>query len=182
MNALSDFLQKLLDHVSALIPVKIVYSWQQGVRTRFGVVHSEPCTAKNGFRGTGIHFYWPLVGGITCWECNLEVFETGPQRIGEQTFSLLVQCQIDNLPLYFKNVQDELKESVGDTVRAAAGELALVSDKLDTTWAEVVRKLAHSRMRGWGVDIKRVSIASVSTVPALHLIAAPRHGALAEDV
>jgi len=182
MNSLADFFQKLLDHVSALIPVKIIFAWQRGVRTRFGVIDKDgDRTSSNGVRGTGVHFYWPIIGTLTCWECNLEVFETAPQRVGDQTFSLLVQCKIDDLSLYFKNVQDELKEAVGDTVRAAASEIALISPELDTNWAEVVRKLAHTRMRGWGVDIKRVSIATATRTPALHLISAPRGNPLEED-
>lgn len=175
MNSLTVFFQKLLDEILALIPVTIVLAWQRGVRTRFGVIDKKgDRTSTNGFRGTGIHFYWPIIGSLTRWECNIEVFETAPQRFGDQTFSLLVQCKIDDLSLYFKNVQDELKDTVGDTVRAAAGEIALTTDELDPIWAEAVRKLAHARMRGWGVDIKRVSIATVTRTPALHLICGPR--------
>lgn len=175
MSVFSELLRALLGWLRTFWPFELIDPWEQGVELRFGQA-VKLCTSKNGIRGSGVHFYWPVVGRVVASECNVEAWETEPQTVGERTFTLGIQARIDDLRLYFTNVQDDLKATVADTVRAAAGELALEAERLDTAFAESVRELAQKRMRGWGVDVKRVSLITSTTAPALRLIGAQRGG------
>ena len=177
MTTLADLLRALADHVRGWWPFTVLDPWEQGVKLLFGRVVLE-CNAQNGIRGTGVHWSYPFVGRIIASECNVEVFETEPQTVRtadglDVTFTLGVQVKIDRLALYFQNVNDELKPTVGDTTRTAAAELArtaTLADMAKASWPDELTKLAQTRMHGWGVKIRRVGFVTFTTAPTLRLI------------
>ena len=175
MLTLAALIEKYLDKIlNAALPYKIVMEWEQGVKTRSGRVVAL-CRHDNGLFGTGIHLYWPLIGSLTAWECNVEAFRTDPQTIGGVTFSFQVQARIRRLDRWFVAVQDPMVDVVSNTIMAAAGEIALTLPEGQAPGADfcdAVKRKAQSRMYGWGCEIMHVSFENVDKVPALRLIGA----------
>lgn len=164
------YIDKLLD---AAFPYVIIAPWEQGVRTFMGRV-TKHMTPTNGVFGTGLHFYWPILGTSAAWECNTETWRTSPQTFGNLTLSFIIQARIARLDLWFVGVNDPINHVVGDQVSAAAGELAgeLNGALPSPEWCEKVRALAQRRCYGWGVEIKRVAVETATCAPTLRLIGA----------
>lgn len=177
---MSDFLQKFLDLLLEFIPVRIIHEWEQGVKTYRGKITSPVLTAKNGYEGTGIHFFVPLVGGIISRESVGEVMETSYQTVvlGDSTvitFSFGAKYRIRDLTMAYRIIQD-LDSSVADAIRSAAGGVAVELESLLEA-REVLEATSLSKarafMRGWGVDLQELSLITFTTTPTLRLISDP---------
>jgi len=167
MNSLADLLNSFGEYLGRLWPFAIVLPWEQGVRLFAGRI-TRLLTHENGLRGTGLHCHWPIIGDVYKLESNVEVFETEPQTVDDTTFTLGLQTRIDRLDLFYANVNDDLKATVADAVRAAAGEVSLTMER--EAWCQAVRDLAAKRMSGWGVRLIRVSVITATKSPVLRLI------------
>ena len=174
MGSLAELFSSFGEYLGRLWPFAIVLPWEQGVRLFAGRI-TTLLTHENGWRKTGLHMHWPLIGDVYKLESNVEVFETQPQTVrtpdgNEATFTLGLQCRIDRLDLFYANVNDDLKATVADAVRSAAGELASHGIGLLEPWCAAVRDLAAKRMAGWGVRLLRVSVITMTHSPVLRLI------------
>ena len=182
MTTIAALIEKYLDKIlSTAFPYKIVYQWEQGVKTRSGKVVGGVLTSTNGLFGSGVHFYWPIIGTLAAWETNVEVFSTKPQSINEWTVSFLVQARIKRLDWWFINVGDPMPDVVADTVAAAASELVVKLPRgggLPDDFCQKVRKVAQTRMHGWGCEIMRVSLETATKAPTLRLIGAVKNSVM----
>jgi regulator of protease activity HflC (stomatin/prohibitin superfamily) len=176
VNSIANLFAQFGEYIGRLWPLAIVLPWEQGVRLFAGNI-TRLLTHENGWRGTGLHVHWPVIGDVFKLESNVEVFETQPQTVRtldgkEVTFTLGLQCRIHRLDLFYAQVNDDLKETVADAVRSVAGETALTrtAAELGVEWSQTVRDLAATRMQGWGVKLLRVSIITMTQSAALRII------------
>lgn len=173
---LGELLREAIERLYALWPVRIISDWEQGIRMRHGNAVGNTLTSSNGWFGTGIHAYWPIIGEILSEAVTLRATETVPQTVVSKdgkpiTMSFTVTFRIRDLKaMYSKIYEDET--TVLDRVRAAAGQVAptldwaAMPDQLHRAVADAAKKSMH----GWGVDLVDVSTTNLVCAPAVRLV------------
>lgn len=175
MDAFGQLLMTWAQWIRALIPLRIVRDWEQGVRMRAGNI-TALLTPHNGLRGTGLHLFLPLLGEVAIVSVALRVGETTLQTIvtrdaKEATVSLGIRWQISDLSALFARIHDP-EETVLDLVRGAAGALIPT-----LAWEELPGKLPGAllsdirrRTAGWGVKVHEVYLCNLAAPQALRIL------------
>lgn len=176
---LAEIFRYLIDHVYALWPVRIVRDWEQGVRLFAGRIHSEPLTSTNGWWGSGIHAFWPILGEFLKYLSNIDVIETPIQTVRcgdgkEITFSLGLRYKVDDAAAFYLKIYDD-QSTVSETCRSAAsvvaGRLGVADFCLHGPGEDgQIAREARKQMHGWGVRVIRVQLINVTTAQSLRLI------------
>lgn len=151
-------------------PVRIVHSYQQGVRFHNG---EDKALLK-----TGIHFFWPATGSIEI-ECVVEdVANLTPQTLttaDEVTITIdgSVAYKIVNIRKWFTQVTDFHQSLNGKCERHLARvvrnekfkDLVSSQDLIE----ENLRKEISAAVENWGVKILDVGLTSFSKTPAYRI-------------
>jgi regulator of protease activity HflC (stomatin/prohibitin superfamily) len=154
MSGLWETLEAILDWISQFWPWEIIEEGEHAVRYKWGHII--------GLESPGVRFVWPLIARLVHVETNIRTRETLPQDIATATFTVGVEWEITRADLLFSKIaEDEQEETVLNTVRGALSEVVLLSstDVSDmSSVEELVRVEAQSRMFGWGVRVRRITI------------------------
>lgn len=172
---IGEFLQQVVEWIYEFWPFRIVLAWEQGVRLRGGNV-TGLLTSTNGWRGSGIHAFWPIVGEIITEEVNVRVVETSWQSLVTKdgrpvSFSLAARYKIRDLTKLYVQIHDS-DDTIGNQMSAAAAAAItnLNLDQLDSLFASAVRAEARKRLAEWGVALLEVSLYNRVEAAALRLM------------
>ena len=156
-------------------PLRIVSAWEQGVKLRAGNP-TDLLTSTNGWHGSGLHFYWPVLGEIITADTASRVVETGWQSLvtkdGEGvSFSLAARYRIRDLVKLYTTIQDP-DETIQNQLSAAASEAlsTLNLDEIDAQLAAMVKKEARKQLTQWGVTLLEVSLFNRIEAQAIRLL------------
>lgn len=172
---LGEFLQQIVSWLYDLWPVRIVRVWEQGVRLRNGNP-TKLLTSENGWFGTGLHGFWPLIGEVIVDETNVRVVETGWQTLvtldgHPVSFSLAARFRIRDLQKFYVSIHEPDETIQNHLSAAAAGAIQkLRLDDLDEALAPAVREVAKKRLSAWGVSLLEVSLFNRVEAPTLRLL------------
>lgn len=148
-------LVKFAQWLWGMFPVRIIRSYQRGVKFKKGIVQPEQLEP-------GIRWGWPFVDSIEVVSIVEDVIDLPTQSITTSdgktvSFSANISYEVVDLVAYFTNVQD-FSESLP---RVAAGHLA--KQVREWSWDELhkgQKKLEESlkgtlttRVKGWGVRV-----------------------------
>ncbi len=171
------------DYLRSLIPFVLVEEWEQGVKTRFGRI-VRTCLPTNGLFGTGVHMFWPVVGGIIVQDTNISTMESDDQTLttndGETVVvALTLSYWIFDVGRFYRFIHDQddtiqnvLESSVGRWV----GELNWydVEDEEDrvigANLIPQVEKDVELRFENWGIRIDDLALHTLTKVRAFRLI------------
>jgi len=170
-----EFLKQVFEWLYRFWPVRIIHDWEQGVRCRFGNATST-LTSENGIGGTGLHWFWPLIGEINLYETNIEVSETELQTHTTSdgvavTLSLGVKYRIFDLKLMYQNIHDPI-ETLGNELCSAVGKcvVAMEFSALSTGLCDQVMQEVKEEMDEWGVEVVSLSLINLSSARPIRLI------------
>lgn len=156
MQAFIDF---LIRNLLQLWPIARVYSWQQGLRVRRGVVREE-LTA-------GLHWRWWFIDEVKTWPSNQQALDLATASITTTdgvaiSVSANVAYRMVSIRLMWLNVWD----TVRTMKQLALGEIA--SHCAHRPWAELrdqrpVLEAAlviaiNARVAPWGLIVERVHL------------------------
>lgn len=175
------------EHLRALIPFVIVSEWEQGVRTRFGRI-TKTCTADNGWFHTGLHSYWPIIGGVIVEDTNLTMLQTTEQTLtthdGEAVVvSMIIAYRITDVGKYYHAIHD-MHETIENAVESSIGRWMhdLNWEEVDEDAEEVpcydlaarlVKEVEQDialRLEPWGIEVDDFAVHTLIRVRALRLI------------
>lgn len=171
---LGEFFQQIVAWIYELWPVRIVREWEQGVRLRSGNV-TQLLTSTNGWFGTGIHAFWPLIGELITDETNQRVIETPWQTLTtvdgvSVSFTLAARYQIRDLSKLYINAHDP-EETIQNQLSAAAQVLDQIhSTDVAAKFTTAVHDEAKKRLTQWGVKLLQVSLFNRVEAPSLRLL------------
>jgi len=172
---LGEFLQAVLEWFYELWPFRIVREWEQGVRLRNGNV-TKLLTSTNGFRGSGVHTFWPMIGEILSEEVNVRVIETSWQTLVSfddrpVSFSLAARYKIRDLSKLYISIHDQ-EETIQNQLSAAAALVlcTLEVKDLDEQFAAAVEQEARKKLSSWGVTLLEVNLYNRVEANALRLL------------
>jgi len=171
---LGEFLQQLIEYVYELWPLRIVRVWEQGVRLRTGNV-TKLLTSTNGWFGSGLHGFIPLLGEVTTEETQQRVVETSWQTLTtidgvSVSFSLAARYEIRDLAKLYVNAQDH-EETIKNQLSAAAEILdAIHSENVAAEFAPAIHDAAKKRLTKWGVKLLQVNLFNRVEAPSLRLL------------
>jgi regulator of protease activity HflC (stomatin/prohibitin superfamily) len=172
---LGEFFQQVIEWLYELWPIRIVREWEQGVRLRAGNV-TRLLTSTNGWFGTGIHAFLPLVGEIQSEETNQRVIETSWQTLTtldgvSVSFSIAARYQIRDLAKLYVSVHDP-EETIQNQLSAAAEVLdSIVAENVAAEFAPAIHDEAKKRLTEWGVKLLQVSLFNRVEATSLRLLA-----------
>ena len=151
---------------SAVAPYEVIHEWEQGVKTKLGRI-VKTCRHTNGVRGTGLHFYWPLVGGIDTQNTNTSTMQTNDQTLTTQdgvavVVAMTIAYRITDAGRFFRWIHDQ-DETIENVLESAVGRAVPQLDWWQGTskenWGlvenlvEMVGEEITPRLRKWGVDL-----------------------------
>lgn len=171
---LGEFLQQIVEWIYELWPIRIVREWEQGVRLRSGNV-TRLLTSTNGWFGSGLHSFWPLLGEIQTEETNQRVVETSWQTLTtldgvSVSFSLAARYQIRDLSKLYVEIH-EPEETIQNQLSAAAEILDQIhSENVAAEFAPAIQVEAKKRLTQWGVRLLQVSLFNRVEAPSLRLL------------
>lgn len=172
---LGEFLQKVIEWLYEFWPVRVVNDWEQGIRLRGGRV-VKLLTSRNGFFGSGLHAFWPLLGEIMTDNAVVDVNETAMQtnttKDGQTvSFSLGLKYAINDLQKLYLQIQDH-HETILTEAQGCAGQWvpSLDLEELDKHLANSIFKDLDERLEEWGVDLKDVTVINLTTARTFRLI------------
>lgn len=167
---LTNVVDALLANLGALIPAKIVRSYQRGVKFRWGVDIGE--------LGAGVHWFWPLIEDVEVKDIAEEVMNLPTQTVTTcdghpVTFSVNIAYEVSDARAYWTQVQDF------DASLSAASMTYLARRIRRETWeglyssqdaieSGLTRSLAQKLSR-WGVRIVDVGITDLSRAKPVRL-------------
>lgn len=177
MEGLVAALRSLFDWLYSWVPWRIVDQHEQGVKYRLGHIVAT-LHYDDGIRGSGLHIYLPGISTIEIEDTNLRHAELDWQTCRlkdntEVTFCLGARFRVRDAGAMYANLHDHL-DTVSETIRSAAVEVAETYPGLDAFLASIredARATAQKSMRGWGIDLKAVTLISCSQAQSLRLIA-----------
>ena len=184
MTGLAELLTAIWEAITNIVaPYEIVCEWQQGVKTRWGKI-TKTCRHTNGWFGTGLHFYWPLIGGMDLQDCNTSTIQTDDQtlttRDGETVVvAMTIAYRIKDAGRFFRWIHDQA-ETIQNVVESEVGRAvpqldwwqtderdswALTENLVVTAEAEIV-----PRLRRWGIEVVDLAIHTVARARTYRLI------------
>lgn len=174
-----DIFHWLKDRLYDLWPVRVIRTWEQGLRVRAGNVH-RVLTSANGLGGTGIHVFVPLVDEVVTVNAAIRAAESALQRLTTRdgvdvSVAFTLTYQIRDLRAVTEKVHD-FADSVLDRIRGAAGQVvpALLWEELEAKLAPEMDATLRKKVRGWGLDLIELVPTSLSRAPALHVLGTDR--------
>ena len=160
---IGEFLQAVVEWIYEFWPLRIIDAWEQGVRLRGGNP-TKLLTSTNGFRGSGIHGFWPILGEIITEEVNSCVIETSWQTLvtadGKSvSFSLAARYRIRDLVKLYVGIHDH-EDTIQNQLSAAAATAILDTtlEDMDERFSEAVEEVAKTRLTKWGVTLLEVQL------------------------
>lgn len=173
--SIGDFLATFAEYLWELFPARLVCDWQQGILVQGGRI-TRSLTSGNGLRGTGWHFFVPVLQEIVVAETNIEVLHTPVQTQTTKdgrvvTFNFAVQFKIKSLRKLWVTLHDHQQE-VLTSVCASAGGLVRACD-FDEAMAglpELVSVDLRDRFAKWGLELQSLELISFAACRALRLI------------
>lgn len=170
-----ELLRQLLDHFYSLWPLRIVSDWESGVRCRFGNA-TKLLTAKNGFRGTGLHVFFPLIGDIIVEETNVEVAQTDLQTVAsadgiQVTLSLGYKYRTFNLKTMYQSIHSA-QDTVSNEIQATAGRVVqgLTYEEAQDRLADELLREAGTQLAKWGIRVLDISLIEFTKARPIRLI------------
>jgi regulator of protease activity HflC (stomatin/prohibitin superfamily) len=170
-----ELLSVLGERLYGLWPLRVVTDWEQGVRVFSGRA-TRLLTSTNGFFGSGIHWFCPLLGSIVVEDVATRVVETDLQTVvtadGRQaTSSLGVRFRIKDLRAVYLKVHD-YEDTVLEQTRSSSGRIvaSLPFAELRERLGPEVKAEVKARMRGWGIEIEEVSPVNLIAAQTLRLL------------
>lgn len=164
------WLQLIFDLAYRFWPVRIVFSYQQGVRFWRG--------EDTALLRTGVYAFWPILGDIEVHTVAQDVEWTGVQSVmttdaQSVTFDGKVLYRIRNARLWFCKVTEFETSLAGiaqiHVARAVRkltlSDLLAQQDQLEMDLKKVLTEAAT----GWGVDVIDFGFTNLTTAPASRL-------------
>lgn len=166
MNGIADLLLAIWEAIMDMVaPYEIICEWEQGVKTKWGKI-VKTCKHTNGVRGTGLHFYWPIIGGLDTHDCNLSTMQSDDQTLttsdGETVVvAMTLAYRITDAGRFYRWIHDQ-DETIQNVIESAVGravpklnwwktnkrkDWGLVENLVDMVTEEITPKL-----RKWGVE------------------------------
>ncbi len=173
--SLGELLEKLAEWLAQFWPIRRINDWEQGVMVRAGRIVGTR-TSSTGLLGTGFHLLLPFFHELIVEDSNIDA-EFSPRldlvTIDGHPISLLITVQyvITDMATMWRSIQD-YEDSVIAAVCSEVVETGLqmkleyVSEFLCTTALIRCREV----LSPWGVHIKHLGIASMTTSQVLRLI------------
>ena len=172
---MGEFLQHVIEWIYELWPIRIIRTWEQGVRIKNGTP-TQLLTSMNGWFGTGIHAFWPIIGEIQSEEVNSRVIETSWQTLSTKdghaiSFSLAARFKIRDLMKMYVAIYDS-DETIQNQLSAAASTVVglLDLDELNDNFPSSVAVEARKRLSEWGVTLYEVSMFNCVEAQSLRLM------------
>ena len=172
---LGDILYKLWDSLYGLVPFAVINVWQQGVAVRMGNVR-KLLTHDNGFRGTGLHFFIPLLEELHVVDASTAVVPTAAQSLVTAdghtvTCSFISTYNISNYQKLVETIYEQ-DEIVTMEIQAAAAELvpALTYKEARSALADLVFEALHKKLDAWGINLEEVTLKSLAKCSVHRLI------------
>ena len=167
MTGLSELFRAIWDAITDLVaPYAIINEWEQGVKTTFGRI-VKTCRNTNGVRGTGLHFYWPVIGCIHSQDTNTSTMQSDDQtlttRDGETVVvAMTMAYRIKDAGRFFRWIHEQ-DETIQNVIESAVGRavpgLDWWADGKQKNWGlvenlvEMVSEECTPRLHRWGVDV-----------------------------
>lgn len=186
-----DLIAQFGQQIASLWPLRSISDWEQGCLIRAGQVR-KLLTSINGIRGTGVHFFIPILDEILVMDASIEVVEGSVQTCetsdGESVaFNLAVRYRIVDVCKVYSTIY-EVRDTVISQARASAGELAPTFNAYAATeqeseegsdfaieLAEAVYRDLHERFTEWGIELQSVALSSCTFCRAYRLISEGAH-------
>lgn len=186
MSTLSEFFATIGEYLRSLIPFVIIDDWEQGAKTYLGRI-VKTCTSKNGLHGTGLHMYWPVLGGVEIQDTNLSTMQSDDQTLTTKDGETVVVAMtllyyITDVGCFYlyihdqdETIQNALESSIGRWVQDLTwfeqelydgAEEWMLKDMLVTQ----VEKDLQERLGHWGVAIDDLSLHTLTRARAHRLI------------
>jgi hypothetical protein len=172
---IGELLEKVLEWLSEFWPIRRISDWEQGVLVRAGKIIGTR-KSNTGLFGTGFHVLVPFLHELIVEDSNIDA-EFSPRldliTIDGKPISLLITVQyvITDMATMWRSIQD-----YEDSVMAAICS-EVVETGLDMECAEIPKCLCMTALircreviEPWGVHIKHLGIASLTTSKVLRLI------------
>ena len=181
--SIGELIREVAERLWRLWPFRIVCDWESGVRCKYGNA-TKLLTAKNGFRGSGLHVFWPLVGDIIVEETNIEVAQTDLQTVAtadgiQLTMSLGYKYRTFNLKTMYQSIHS-VDATVANEIQATAGRIVQglkYEDVQDRLAAELLRE-AGTQLAKWGIRVLDINIIDFTTARPIRLLTNAPVGAL----
>ena len=167
---IANVVDAILANLGALVPAKIVRSYQRGVKFRWG--------QDIGELATGLHWFWPLAESIEVKDVTEEVLNLPTQTVTTKdgqavTFSVNIAYEVSDARAYWTAVQDfDASLSAASMTylsrRIRAETWADLYEKQDALESGLTRSLAQKLSR-WGVRIVDVGITDLCRAKPLRL-------------
>lgn len=172
---MGELLKEFAEWLYAFWPIRIVHDWEQGVRCRFGNA-TALLTSSNGLFGTGLHWFWPMIGEILAYETNIEVVETDLQTHttadgAPVTFSMGLKYRIFDLKRMYQKIHDP-QETLRNELCSVAGTCAsrMNRESLPDRLCDQILLETKEQMGSWGIEVISLALMNLAEAQPVRLI------------
>ncbi len=184
MTGLAELLTTVWEAITSCVaPYQIVPEWQSGVKTRLGKI-TKTCRHTNGVRGTGLHFYWPIIGGIDLQDTNTSTIQTDDQTLTTRdnesiVVAMTIAYRIKDAGRFYKYIHDQ-DETIQNVVESEVGRAVPQLDwwqngerdnwGLTENLVTTVEGEITPRLRRWGIEVIDVATHTMTRARTYRLI------------
>lgn len=162
---IGEFLAQFAEYIYGFWPVRVVSEWQQGVYVRAGQV-IECLDSTTGIRGTGIHWFCPMLSEIHVQEANIETVTT-PKQAHETAdqqsvaFNFAVRFAVVDLAAMFQTIHEPNATIINEIMSSAGGFISTFTyaDAQAELCAAVEREISP-RLEEWGIELQNIQLAN----------------------
>ena len=169
-----DVLATWGEKLVGLFPFRVVNEWQQGVKVRGGRI-IRLCKYNNGIRGSGVHFFWPLLEDITHIDCTHEPMETPTQssvtKDGHSiTYTLILRFRVKDARKLMRELFEGPSIVLIEALASAGGLVPTMDYEELRELPELVYRDIRAQLSGWGIALDKVALGTCVECPAYRLI------------
>ncbi len=177
-----EIIHELIDWITQFWPIRRISDWEQGVLVCAGKIVGTR-TSSTGLMGTGFHFLVPFLHELIVEDANIDA-EFSPRldlvTADGHPMSLLITVQyiITDMATMWRTIQD-YEESVMAAICSEVVETGLNMNRADFSEFLCTTALIRCRevLTPWGVHVKHIGLASLTTSQVLRLIGNDESGA-----
>ena len=157
----------------------VVHQYDEGIILRLGNYHKK-ITSKNGFKGTGLHFYLPL-GIDSIFEASvvLDTIDLNSQSLTTKdgvgvTIETIVKFNIEEIDKYLLKITDR-EAAFSDIAASTVNEIITLIDYdslVDSTSAILltIEERMQAKIEDYGIRIQSVAFRTMQKCRTIRII------------
>ncbi len=158
MTGTDSIISVIFDNLARLLPVRVIYNYQEGVRWTFG----RPGRTKRG----GWLWFMPFIQSVSAEDMRDRVFNTGEQTVRDKnelvTFRAVVRWRVYSAKQFACRLVDDQEEEAVDIIAAVVQGALLRHFNKPVKVIEQINKTVHT----WGVAIEDLSLTDFAPTTA----------------